>query len=142
MLKNIPDIISPQLMKCLMEMGHSDTIVIADGNFPVHTMNNRVIDAYGHSVNDILEAILQFFPLDPYVDHPVNLMRVVEGDPTVPVVWEDFRKTIRDGGYDDKKVVEQIDRFDFYDKAKDAYLVIATTDRALYANVLLQKGVC
>ncbi len=142
MLKNIPDIISPELMKCLMEMGHSDTIVIADGNFPAYSMNDRVIPAYGHSVNDILEAILKFFPLDPYVDDPVKLMKVVDGDPTVPVVWDEFRETIKSEGYDDKKVVKQIDRFDFYDEAKGAFAVIATTDRALYANVLLQKGVC
>ncbi len=142
MLKNIPDIISPELMKNLMEMGHSDTLVICDGNYPAYTMNDNVIPAYGHSVNDVLKAILEFFPLDTYTDHPVKLMQVVEGDPTVPVVWNDFKETIKKAGYDEEKVVTNIDRFDFYDQSKGAYLFIATTDRALYANVMLQKGVC
>ena len=82
MLKGIPGILSPELLKVLCEMGHSDRLVIADGNFPSETMgrNAKVIRCDGHGVSELLDAVLQVFPLDTYVDHPVNLMQVMEGD--------------------------------------------------------------
>ena len=43
MLKDIPEIISPELMFALMQMGHGDEIVIGDSNFPSYTMSNRCI---------------------------------------------------------------------------------------------------
>lgn len=82
MLKNIPKILSPELLKALCEMGHSDRIVIADGNFPSESMgkNAIVIRADGHSATEMLDAVLTVFPLDTYVEHPVNLMQVMAGD--------------------------------------------------------------
>ena len=82
MLKGIPSILSPELLKVLCEMGHSDTIVIADGNFPAETMGKDaiVIRADGHGVPEMLEAILKVFPLDTYVEKPVSLMQVMPGD--------------------------------------------------------------
>ena len=82
MLKGIPKILSPELLKVLAEMGHSDRIVISDGNFPAMTMGQDaiVIRADGHGVPELLDAILQVFPLDTYVDKPVNLMEVMPGD--------------------------------------------------------------
>ena len=83
MLKGIPAILSPELLKILCEMGHSDRIVIADGNFPSESMgkNAKVIRCDGHGVPELLDAILQLFPLDTYVEKPVNLMEVMAGDP-------------------------------------------------------------
>ena len=82
MLKGIPKILSPELLKVLCEMGHGDRIVIADGNFPSESVgkNAKVIRMDGHGTCELLEAILQLFPLDTYVEHPVQLMQVVPGD--------------------------------------------------------------
>lgn len=141
MLKGIPKIISPELIKILMEMGHGDEIVIADGNFPAASHAQRLVRADGHNVPELLEAILELFPLDPYVEKPVALMAVVDGDPTVPVIWDTYAETITNKGYKEG-LIENIDRFDFYDRAKEAYAVVATGEGALYANIILKKGVC
>ncbi|MGN0587795.1 MAG: L-fucose mutarotase [Oscillospiraceae bacterium] len=139
MLKNIPKIISPELIKTLMEMGHGDEIVIADGNFPAESIGQRVIRCDGHGVPELLDAILQFFPLDTYTPQPVMLMQVVDGDP-VPTIWEKYKSilnTYESGNCD----IEMIERFAFYERAKKAYAVIATGEEAVYANIILKKGV-
>jgi L-fucose mutarotase len=138
MLKGIPSILSPELLKILMEMGHSDEIVIADGNFPKHAHPANVVRLDGHGVPEILDAILRFFPLDPYVDAPVALMAVTPGDPVVPTIWDTYRAIIKKN--DDKKI-EEIERFDFYERSRKAYAVITTSEKAIYANILLKKGV-
>ena len=143
MLKGIPKIISPELLKVLCEMGHSDTIVIADGNFPAESMgkNAKVIRCDGHGGVELLDAILQLFPLDTYVEKPVSLMEVVSGDNVETPIWDEYKNII--AKYDDRgaDTVANIERFAFYEKAKEAYAIIATGESALYANVILQKGV-
>jgi L-fucose mutarotase len=140
MLKNIPEVISPELMKVLMEMGHGDEIVLADGNFPAASIATRLIRCDGHGVCEILEAVLKFLPLDQYVEHPVALMAVVPGDKTKPTIWEEYRKIIKASGekFSDFEFVE---RFAFYERAKKAYAVVASSEKALYANIILKKGV-
>ena len=140
MLKNIPSVISPELMYVLMEMGHGDEIVLADGNFPAASVAQRLIRCDGHGVPEILEAVLKFFPLDQYVDNPVALMAVVPGDKTKPKIWEEYRKIIEASGekFTDFEFVE---RFAFYERAKKSYAVVATSEKALYANIILKKGV-
>lgn len=142
MLKGIPKILSPELLKTLCEMGHSDTLVIADGNFPAESMgrNAKVIRMDGHGVPEILEAILQVFPLDTYVDRPVSLMEKVPGDTVETPIWEEFVNILSNNN-SGRDSIEFVERFKFYDKAKEAYLIIATSEAALYANILLQKGV-
>lgn len=143
MLKNIPKILSPELLKILCEMGHSDRIVIGDGNFPAESMgkNAKVIRCDGHGVPEILDAILQVFPLDIYVDTPVNLMEVMKGDPVETPIWDTYEQIV--SKYDERKgsAIGQIERFKFYEEAKTAYAIIATSEKALYANIMLQKGV-
>ena len=143
MLKNIPKILSPELLKILCEMGHSDRIVIGDGNFPAESMgkNAKVIRCDGHGVPEILDAILQVFPLDIYVDTPVNLMEVMKGDPVETPIWDTYEEIV--SKYDERKgkAIGQIERFKFYEEAKTAYAIIATSEKALYANIMLQKGV-
>ncbi len=140
MLKGIPPIISPELLMVLMEMGHGDEIVLADGNFPAASMAQRLLRADGHGVPELLEAVLKFFPLDIYVENPVALMAVVPGDDVKPTIWDRYRKIITASGekFSDFEFVE---RFDFYERAQDAYAVVATGEKALYANVILKKGV-
>jgi len=140
MLNGIPAILSPELLKILMEMGHGDELVIADGNFPAASLARRLVRSDGNSATRLLEAILKFFPLDPYVDHPVALMEVVPGDTYKPAIWEKYKKIIQRTSNKNKSV-ETIERFEFYERAKTAYAVIATSETALYANILLKKGV-
>lgn len=140
MLKNIPKILSPELVKTLMEMGHGDEIVIADGNFPAETIGQRVIRCDGHGVTKLLDAIMQLFPLDTYTDKPVMLMEVVPGDPVVPTIWDEYKAVINKYEPENCKI-EMIERFAFYERAKTAYAVVATGEEAIYANIILKKGV-
>ncbi|CEQ29961.1 transport protein RbsD/FucU [[Clostridium] sordellii] len=143
MLKNIPQILSPQLLKILCEMGHSDQIVISDGNFPAESMgkDSIVIRCDGHGVPELLDAILTIFPLDTYVDKPVSLMEVMPGDNVETPIWDTYKEIIQKHDNRGEETIETIERFKFYDEAKKAYAIIATGEKALYANVILQKGV-
>ena len=140
MLKGIPNILPPELLKIMMEMGHADELVIGDGNFPAASMAQNLIRCDGHGVPEVLDAILTLFPLDTFVEAPVALMEVVPGDPTVPEIWKTFEKivTSREGA---GKKFEYVERFAFYERAKKAYCIVATGETALYANVILKKGV-
>jgi L-fucose mutarotase len=140
MLKGIPSILSPELLKILMEMGHGDEIVIADGNFPAASIAQRLVRCDGHGVPVLLDAILKLFPLDSYVGHPVALMEVVPGDPVKPVIWDEYRKIV-DKHENSPVGIEHVERFAFYERARKAYAVIATGEEALYANIILKKGV-
>ena len=142
MLKGVPSVLSPQLLKVLAEMGHGDEIVIADGNFPAESMgkNAVVVRADGHGVPEILDAVLQMMPLDQYVPHPAALMEVVPGDKCIPVIWNQYR-SILEKRREDPSAVEMMERFAFYERAKKAYAIVATGESAIYANILLKKGV-
>lgn len=139
MLKGVPSILTPELLKILMEMGHGDEIVIADGNFPGASMAQRLIRLDGHGVPEVLDATLKFFPLDTYSEEPVGLMEVVKGDPTVPVIWDEYKTIVEKN--EGKREIEFIERFEFYERAKKAYAIVATGETALYANIILRKGV-
>ena len=140
MLKGIKPVISPELLKILMEMGHGDEIVIGDGNFPAASLANRLVRLDGHGVCEILDAILDLMPLDEYVDNPAMLMQVTPGDPVVPVIWESYKEIINKHEPEDNGI-EEIERFAFYERARNAYAVIATGETAIYANIILKKGV-
>lgn len=143
MLKGIPKILSPELLKVLCEMGHSDRLVIADGNFPAETMGKDaiVIRMDGHGACDVLEAILKVFPLDTYVEKPVNLMEVMPGDNVETPIWDEYARIVAAEDKRGNDAIGHIERFAFYEEAKKAYAIIATGEGALYANVMLQKGV-
>ena len=144
MLKGIPPIISPELLKVLCEMGHSDRICIADGNFPSESMGKDaiVIRMDGHGVPEILDAILQVFPLDTYVEKPAILMEKMDCDKDLVIpVWDTYKEIIAKHDSRGAKAVGNIDRFDFYDEAKDCYCILQSGETAIYANIILQKGV-
>ncbi len=143
MLKGIPKILSPELLKILCEMGHSDRLVIADGNFPAESMgkNAKVIRCDGHGVPEILEAILKVMPLDSYEEKAAGLMEVMHGDNVETPIWEVYKKIISKYDNRGEKALGYMERFAFYEEAKKAYVVIATSEKALYANIMLQKGV-
>ncbi|NLG24265.1 MAG: L-fucose mutarotase [Clostridiales bacterium] len=139
MLKGISPVISPELIKILMEMGHGDELVIGDGNFPAASCARRLVRLDGHGVPEVLDAILHLFPLDTYVAAPVALMRVTPGDDVVPVIWDEYKAIIR--ARSGPAAIEEVERFAFYDRAKEAYAIVATGERALYANIIIKKGV-
>lgn len=138
MLKGISALVSPELLKILCEMGHGDEIVIGDGNFPAASCAQRLIRCDGLGVPEILDAVLQLFPLDTYVDSPVSLMATTKDDPT-PEIWATYEEIINK--HNGSTNISQVERFDFYDRTKKAYAVIATSEKALYANIILKKGV-
>jgi L-fucose mutarotase len=127
-------------LKILAEMGHGDELVIADGNFPSASMARRLVRADGHGVPALVDAILSLFPLDSFVEYPVALMSVVPGDSTKPTIWEEFRSIVHrhEAGF---KEFEMMERFAFYTRTREAYAVLATGEVALYANIILKKGV-
>ena len=143
MLKNIPKIISPEMLKVLCEMGHSDRIVIADANFPAERIgkNAIVLRADGHSATEMLDAILTLFPLDTYVDAPVSLMQVMPGDPVETPIWDTYKAIVAKHDARGVAAFGEIERFAFYEEAEKCYAIIATGETALYANMILQKGV-
>lgn len=143
MLKGISPVISPDLLKALAEMGHGDELVIADGNFPCHSVgkNSIVIRADGHGVPEILDAVLKLIPLDTYTQKPVALMEVVKGDTCgTPEIWSTYEDILNK--YEPTHhEIDYTERFAFYERAKSAYLIVATGEKAIYANILLKKGV-
>lgn len=139
MLKKIPKILSPDLVHALMKMGHGDEIVLADANFPGHSLHTNVIRCDGLSIPPLLDAILELLPLDPYADHQAALMSVVPGDPVVPTVWDEYRAIA--ARHDASAQFAFEERFAFYERAKSAYVVVMTGEEALYGNIILKKGV-
>ncbi len=137
MLKGIPPILSPELVKIMMEMGHGDELVIGDGNFPGEAIGKRCVRCDGHGAAELLEAILKLFPLDTYAK-PLYIMEKVPGDTVETPIWDEYRAIVKPYTSED---LEGIERFAFYERAKTAYAVVMTGERALYANIILKKGV-
>ena len=140
MLKGIPELLSPDLLKILAEMGHGDEIVLADGNFPSASVATRLVRSDGHGVPELLDAVLRLFPLDTFVKKPVAIMGVVPGDNYQPVIWNRFQEiiTAHEPGF---AGFETVDRFAFYERARRAYAIVATGEKARYANLILKKGI-
>lgn len=138
MLKGVSKLVSPELIKVLCEMGHGDEIVIADGNFPSETCGQRVVRADGLGGVEILDAVLSLIPLDTYSDENFMLMQTTNGDPT-PEIWAKYDKVANKRDKNVRKA--EIERYAFYERAKKAYAVIATGEQAIYANIILKKGV-
>lgn len=143
MLKHIPDIISPELLKVLHEMGHGDRIVIGDANFPAKSVSkgNINIRCDGLRATEILDAILELMPLDNFTPKPVLIMDKAEQHKDLETpVWEEFKDIVVAHNENDSDMIGFIDRFEFYEEAKKAYATISTTEKAFYACIILQKG--
>jgi L-fucose mutarotase len=121
-------------------MGHGDEIVIADAHFPGETYGKRVLRADGLKIPDLLDAILPLFVLDSYVESPLFMMSPVSGDQLDPVVETSYRQAI-DRHWPHTPPIQRIDRFDFYDRAKQAFAVLMTGETVKYGNIILKKGV-
>ena len=142
MLKKIPSVISPELIKVLMEMGHGDELCLADGNFPAAGIGKRIVRLDGHGIEEILSAILEFFPLDTFVECSVSLVKPVSESNRQPGIWGKYEQIINSG--EEKKAFsgfEMVERFAFYERAKNCYAVVATGETAIYSNMILKKGI-
>lgn len=139
MLKGIPTIISPDLIKILMEMGHGDVIVPADGNFPAATCAKRLVRCDGHGIVELPDAILRLFPLDKSSERPTAVISVLPTEQK-PEVWFKYGQMIAnyEGKFTD---FEQMERFEFYERTKKAFAVVATSDQAYKGNLISKKGV-
>lgn len=137
MLKGIPMLINPDLLKILHMMGHGNEIVICDANCPAMTVNNNYLRCDALSAPDLVDAILTLMPLDTY-EQPVYLMEKVPGDQTITENWDEYQQVIQK--YSDAKI-EHIERFAFYERMKDAAAVVVTADPRPYGNIILKKGV-
>jgi len=140
MLKGISPLLSPDLLATLCRMGHGDEIVLADAHFPGDTMGQRVLRADGLLIPDLLDGILPLLELDSYVDHPAVMMAAGQGDTLDPGVVAAYQSRLDTHAPGTPKI-EHIDRFDFYDRARQAFAVVMTGDTAKYGNLLLKKGV-
>ena len=140
MLKGIPSILPPELLKILMEMGHGDEIVIADGNFPGASLAQRLVRSDGHGVPAVLDAVLTLMPLDFIEPEPEVLMSSSIGSPEPPV-WEEYRKFLL-RHEPELSGIAFMERYAFYERASKAYAIIATGETAMRGNIILKKGVC
>jgi len=140
MLKGISPLLSPELLANLCAMGHGDEIVLADAHFPGQSSNDNCIRADGLPIEPLLGAILPLFELDAYVDSPLVMMDVVEGDAADPEVEASYQQ-VADKQQPGAGKIIKIDRFAFYDRAKQAYAVVMTGDTRKYSNIILIKGV-
>ncbi len=140
MLIGISPLISPDLLAVLHRMGHGDEIVLADVHFPGETYGNRVLRADGVRIPDLLDAILPLFALDTYVESPLIMMRAVSYDQLDPAVEASYRQAI-DRHWPATPPIQRIDRFDFYERTKQAFAVLMTGETAKYGNIILKKGV-
>lgn len=139
MLKGIHPILGPELLHALRAMGHGDDIVIADANFPASSMGPKVIRADGVDALTMTEAVLAHMPLDTFVPEAAWRMQVV-GDPdAVPPVCVEFQNIVHRLAGD--FTVHSVERFAFYEMARKAACIIATTEFRLYGNIILKKGV-
>lgn len=146
MLKNVPSILTPELLKVLSEMGHGDRICIGDGNFPGASMAKAegaiLVRADGHGIPELLDAILQVIPLDAYVETPAMLMQKMDCDKDLVIpVWDEYKAIIAKHDERGASAVGSYERFEFYDQAKKCYCILQSGETAIYANIILQKGV-
>ncbi|MDR1860993.1 MAG: hypothetical protein LBR06_08770 [Bacteroidales bacterium] len=137
MLKGIDRIISPELLKVLAEMGHGDEIVFGDGNFPAAAFAKRLVRADGHNITPLLEAILPLFPLDYLPDFSAVMMECPNNVPAIRSRYADVLGRYPDG----TKPLLLLPKPDFYERAKQAYCVVATGETEGFANVIIRKGV-
>jgi L-fucose mutarotase len=140
MLRNIDPVISPELLDVLFRMGHGDEIVLADAFFPGDAMGRRVVRADGLGITRLLEGICPLITLDSYVDSPLFMMQPVPGDELDMEVEKAYRSAI-EKTWPDAPPVARVERFAFYDQAKEAFAVVMSGETRKYGNIILKKGV-
>lgn len=140
MLKGIDPRLSPEVLHALAAMGHGDALVIADANFPAAAIARRLHNLQGLDATAALEAVLTLLPIDQYVAAPAAVMAVVDDPESVPAIVREFQSVL-DRAQGARVNIEKVERFAFYERAQRAFAVIATSERRLYGNIILSKGV-
>ena len=137
MLNHISPVFSPELLAAVYAMGHGDTIVLADGNFPSDGVSRRgaaeIIRADGHGIPELLDAILALMPLDTYAEKPVLYI-------ALPIL-DEYKKIIEKYDERGEACTGYLERYAFYDKAEQACYIVQSGETSQYANIILQKGV-
>jgi len=139
MLKGIDPVLGPELLAILRAMGHGDEIVIADSNFPAAANAKRLLRADGISGTRLARAIAAIMPIDDFVPNAAFRMAVTGKPDEIPPIIHEFAAILKDSGY--KGGIEPIERFAFYDRAKEAYAIVATGEQRIWANLILKKGI-
>ena len=140
MLKNIDPLLNADLLQVLAAMGHGDDLALVDRNFPAAANARRLIRLDGTDIIKAGRAILSVYPLDSFVDHPVKRMQMVGKPDEIPAVQQDFQKVI-DAAEQRSWPMGSLERFAFYEAARQAFAVVATSESRPYGCFLLKKGV-
>jgi L-fucose mutarotase len=141
MLKGIDPLLSPELLSILRAMGHGDEIAIVDANFPAASNARRLVRLDGVTATRALDAILSVLPLDDFVDCAAFRMEVV-GDPAAEQpIYDEFRSLLAKHETGSAIAIGALERFKFYERAKAAFAIVATSETRLYGNIILTKGV-
>jgi L-fucose mutarotase len=140
MLKGLDPLLTADLLHVLRAMGHGDDLVIVDANFPAASMGRRVVALDGVSATRALEAVLSVMPLDEFVEAPCARMEVVDDPDAVPEICREFQAII-DRAEDGRFQLARIERFAFYERARQAFALVRTGETRLYGNVLLKMGI-
>jgi L-fucose mutarotase len=143
MLKGINPLLTPELLKLLMEMGHDDALVLADANFTAMSIaaGKPVLRLPGSSMAQVVEAITALLPLAEDVDHPVAYMQVSGTDASYRSELQREVMDILTPQLRAKQSAEAVERFVFYDRARAAYAIVLTGERQPFGNFILRKGV-
>ncbi|RJS93256.1 RbsD/FucU family protein [Salinisphaera sp. Q1T1-3] len=137
MLKNINPLLTGDLLGILADMGHGDEIVVVDANFPAAALAGRLVRLPSATAPEALGAILELMPIDDFIDPPTAAMQAPQAR---PAMYETFGDQLRQA--EGREVaIDMIERFAFYERTRQAYAVVATSERRLYGNILLTKGV-
>ena len=139
MLKGISPLVSPDLLALLARMGHGDEVVLADAHFPGEAIAQRVLRADGLGIGALLDAIMPLFELDQYAE-PLAMMAPVPGDALDPAVERSYLAAIRRHA-PNAPTPARLERFAFYERARNAFGVVVTGELAKYGNIILKKGV-
>lgn len=139
MLKNLDPLLVPRLLYQLAAMGHGAEIAVVDRNYPAYSAGPEVVELAGVDTTTAIRAILGLLPLDTFVDHPMLFMEPVSGEPILPVHRE---MTALASEIEGRSVAAKgLSRDEFYERARSASAVVATSEKRPYGCFLLVKGV-
>jgi L-fucose mutarotase len=140
MLIGIPSCIGPDLLSLIYRMGHGDELVLADAFFCGETFGKRVVRADGVRIPDLLDGVLRLINLDDFVPDPLVMMQPKPGDLLDPAVERSFREVV-DRHWPDAPAIVRMERFAFYERARNAFAVVMSGETVKYGNIIIRKGV-
>ena len=140
MLRGVDPLLSGDLLKILDDMGHGDRLLLVDRNYPAAASGKPVIRLGEASIIRAATAILSVFPLDSFVEFPLERMEVDE-DPALTTPAQDELLTLAAEVEGRRLEYRVVPRLDFYERARDAYAVVHTLDAQPYGCFILHKGV-